>query len=462
MYDIRGKVGSELLINQVRQCAHAIAFYYKQLDSTVQTLGVAMDGRTHSPAIKKELVAGLQESGINVIFLGVCPTPVAYFAQYHCAIDGVLMITASHNPADYNGIKLSLRKKSLHGEQLATLARYFKECKKRETKLYGSYKEQEIIPAYVTMLVERFGHLKGQKFSLLFDSGHGAVGSVLPLLVKKLEWSDATLQCLEVDSLRAIHEADPTKEENMRDVQQALLHKNYDVACAFDGDGDRLGVMTSQGILIPGDLLLILFAREVLKKNPGGWIVCDSKSSDIVEQVVGAAGGQVQRSLTGHSFIKESINTVGALVAGELSGHFFFADRYYGFDDGIYAALRLLELLLHSKLSLSELLGTLPVRVTSPEYRVECRQGQAHEIVCAMVYFFQQQGLVCDTLDGVRVSMHDGWMLIRASNTQPVLCFRFESHTVAGLQALQMMCDEALKNSADCEFLKRKMPWQEK
>lgn len=461
MYDIRGKVGSEFLISQVRECAHAIAYYYKQLDPSVQTLGVAMDGRSHSPAIKKELVEGLQESGINVVFFGVCPTPVAYFAQYYTAIDGVLMITASHNPADYNGIKLSLRKQSLHGVQLQDLARAFKERKKITTTQSGTYKEQAIITAYIQNLLTLFPHLKGITLPLIFDTGHGAVGAVMPKLMAAFKWPYASVQCSEVASELAVHEADPTKEENVKDLKNALQKKTYALACAFDGDGDRLGALTHDGKLIPGDVLLTLFAGDVLQTHSGAWIVCDSKSSDTVEEVIQKQGGHVYRSLTGHSFIKKSMAQVNALLAGELSGHFFFADRYYGFDDGIYTALRLLELIIKKETSLAALVAALPQRITSPEYRVACDQEYAQMIVTSMIDFFQQQGLIYDTLDGVRVTTQQGWALIRASNTQPMICFRFESKTEKGINDIQMLCNQALENIFKKGFLDRKMPWQE-
>ena len=461
-YDIRGKVGSELLIDQVQDVAHAIALYYQQQDPSIKTVAVGMDGREHSPAIKQELVKGLRASGLDVVFIGVCTTPILYFSQYWLAVDAALMITASHNPPEYNGIKICMRKRSVFGAQIQQILKLFKERKKKSGSIQGSYTERSINREYVSFLKTLFPHLVGLDINAIFDCGHGAAGAVLPELIKQMEWKNAHSLCVEVDSLRTQHEADPTSDENVQDLKAEVLRTNAAVGIGFDGDADRMGAVTDQGLLVPGDRLLTLFSRPVLQALPGAAVAFDIKCSSALKTMVTQWGGNPCMAPSGHSYIKQCMRDNSAVIAGELSCHFFFHDRYFGFDDGIYAALRLLELLVDSKKSLSELLEVVPVSASSPELRIACTYDQGVAVIKRVTEVFAgAQDTEITTIDGVRVDTKDGWGLVRTSNTQPVICLRFESDTHDGLKRVREKFVQALAPCFEKDFIEKQVQWPE-
>lgn len=460
MYDIRGKVGSELYIHEVKALAHAIAFYYKQQDPSIQTISVGMDGRSHSPEIKEQLVQGLRESGLNVIFIGVCPSPVLYFSQYRLPVQAAVMITASHNPKEYNGFKICMHKQPVSGGAIQEILQVFKARKSFIANTPGIYKEQLMVPEYIKLLKRLFPHLVGIELPIVFDTGHGAVGAVLSDLIKAMQWKNTHTLCAQVDSNLATHEADPTADKNVQDLAQAVQKQKAQLGIGFDGDGDRMGAVTHEGHLLPGDRLLALFSKPLLRSLPGALIAFDIKCSSILNETIQKWGGRVHVSPSGHSFIKEAMRKHNAVLAGELSCHFFFNDRYFGFDDGIYAALRLLELLLHSQSTLAELLKEIPHRENSPELRIACGKTSGSAIVQAVKQkFLTEKDVKITTIDGVRVDTQDGWGLVRASNTQPVICIRFEAGTVDGLKRIREQFVQALEPCFEKEEIGKKITW---
>lgn len=461
-YDIRGKVGIELDVNQVRQLARALAFYYKQQDSSIQTIAVGMDGRVHSLAIKKELVAGLEESGLNVVFVGVCPSPALYFSQYWLPVQAAVMITASHNPQEYNGLKMCMRKHPIFGQEIKKILTYFKESKSIALAKSGTYSEHMIVPDYVAFLKRLFPHLIGLDINTVFDCGNSAGGAVIPELIKQMEWKRAYQLCTEVDGSKATHEADPTKAENVQDLAQEVTRVGAILGIGFDGDADRMGAVTSEGDLVSGDRLLLLYSNFILQTLPrhNVSVVYDIKCSSVVKECIERWCGSVQVCPSGHSFIKQAMAEKDAVLGGELSCHFFFRDRYFGFDDGIYAALRLIELLVKLEETLTERLKIIPHRQSSPELRIECGQAEGQAIVKKVKESFKdEKNIELTTIDGVRVDTNDGWGLIRASNTQPVICLRFESNSAEGLHKIKDRFIQALKPCFPPGFIEKQVTW---
>ncbi len=445
-YDIRGKVGTELIVEEMADLARAIAFYFVQKNPAVKKVALGMDGRLHSSAIKERVVKGLTESGLDVVFIGVCTTPVMYFAMHTTAVDAGLMITASHNPKEYNGLKIMLGKEGVSGEQIQEIKRFFRENRVLPAQGKGVYEEKPLIPVYVSWLVEQFKHLKGFKIPAVIDCGNGAGGTVMPDLIKKMGWPHVMLQYGEVDGTYPHHEADPTVEKNMIDVKNILATTNMAVGIGLDGDCDRMAPMTKAGFLVPGDQLLALYAQKIAQQYPGVNVVCDIKSSSALLETLEKMDAVPRISPSGHSIIKNSMKQYKALLAGELSCHFFFHDRYFGYDDGIYAMLRLFELLYESGKTLDELIATVPKKISSREYRIACDDHKKREIVeMVKSAMLARSDVKAITIDGVRATMSYGWGLVRASNTQPALTLRFESDTYEGLVRVKQDFYDLLK-----------------
>jgi phosphomannomutase/phosphoglucomutase len=454
MYDIRGIVGEELCIAQVYDCARAFALYASQLCPELTTVAVGMDGRVHSPAIKDEFVRGLKDSGLSVIFIGVCPTPVVSFSEYWLPVQAACMITASHNPKEYNGIKFFLNKRPLFNEDLQEVKALFKSRTYIIAETKGSYQEYSLIPEYVAFLKRLFPHLVGSDIRVVFDCGNGSVGAVLPAVCKALELSQASILYGDVDGTYPNHEADPSVAQNMKDLQNEVFKKGAAVGIAFDGDGDRMGAVTGSCQLVSGDRLLGIFSVPILTASPQAAVVCDAKCSSGLQEYVEQLGGRLVFSPSGHAFLRKAMEHENAVVAGELSCHFFFKDRYFGYDDGVYAALRLLELLALSQKSLDEHLKAFPHRVSSPEFRIPCAQGQGLAIVAKVLEKVSDfSGVQISTVDGVRISLQEGWGLLRSSNTQPVICLCFESDSHKGLEIVRSFFIELLQEWYSMEFL---------
>ncbi|MFI5333177.1 MAG: phosphomannomutase/phosphoglucomutase [Candidatus Babeliales bacterium] len=455
-YDIRGKVGTEFIISEVYPLTQAIVYYFKQHKPSVKTVAVGMDARTTSPQIKDEVIRALTDSGLDVLFIGICPTPVLYFALYTQPVDAGIMITASHNPPEYNGLKLCLGKHSVWGLQVAEICDLYKQGAKLPASTQGSVTDQPLIPLYVEWLADHFKDLHAMQLSAVVDCGNGTAGTVMPLLVQAMGWHHVQLLYAEVDGTCPNHEADPVKEKNMQEVKQVLATTDIQVGIGFDGDVDRMAPMTKQGFLVPGDQLLALFSQQVLNEHPGAPIVVDIKSSAGLLDLLQEWGAQTVLSPSGHAIIKDQMRKHHALLGGELSCHFFFNDRYFGYDDGIYAALRVFEILIKTGKTLDELLAMFPKLYSTPEFRIPCNESDKKRIVEAVTALFAQRpDVAMITIDGVRARMEYGWGILRASNTQPELCLRFESDTQQGLQQVKEVFFNALKPYVDASRLKQ-------
>ncbi len=453
-YDIRGKVGSELLTDQMYLLTQAIAAFFIQKNPAIKTVAVGMDGRLHSPTLKHEVVRALQDSGINVVFLGICPTPTLYFSQFAMHVDAGIMITASHNPAEYNGLKIVLNKESVWGKDLATIRQLYKQGVEHIPSRQGTYHEIDGVDQYVDYLAQAFAHLKGMTTSAVIDCANAVGGLVFPKLIKKLNWKNVHLLYPELDGTYPHHEADPVVEQNMKDVRDRLSKDGYELGIGLDGDCDRMAAMTTSGYLIPGDQLLAVFSKEILREHPGAAIVFDVKASQGLIDLLTQWGAQACISACGHSIIKNEMKKMNALLGGELSCHFCFKDRYFGYDDGIYAALRLFEIVHTTKKSLDELIAPFPRRHSSSEIRVASTEDQKNVVVEMVKDFFaQRQDAQLLTIDGVRVTMPYGWGLVRASNTQAVLSLRFEAESEQRLADLKNEFIVALKPFYAQEYL---------
>ena len=450
-YDIRGKVGTELMLDQVGVLGAAIAYYFYQKNPQVKTVLVGMDTRSSSPAIKEALCAALQECGLDIIFIGVCPAPVLYFGLYTLPVDAGLMITASHNPPEYNGIKMSLGRTFIWGDAVREIGRLYEQGKKPEIQRKGTYTTDDLITEYINYMYKHFPTLHGASLHAAIDLGASTGATVIPALVKKFDFKQVELLCAEVNAPPK-HEADPVVEKNMKCVREALKKGNFELGVGLDGDADRMAAMTQDGHIVPGDRLLAIFAQPIVQQHPGTAVVADIKSSQALLDLLASWGAHGVLSPSGHAIIKDTMHKHHALLGGELSCHFFFHDRYFGYDDAIYAMLRLFEILVQSRKSLEELLAIFPPTISSPEFRLPCLGQKKKEAIEKVKKYFEKiPDAKLIMIDGVRTSLPYGWGLIRASNTQDVLSFRFEADAQENLKriirefikALQGMYSEA-------------------
>lgn len=448
-YDIRGVVDTEIPITQTKPLATAILTYFLKQNPNMKKIVVGMDGRTHSPSIKKIVIETATALGLNVVDIGLCPTPVFYFSLFNTDTASGMIITASHNPGQYNGIKICLDKKSVWGKQIQEIKKIYEEQKfyQNKTNKKGSVSQYDANGNYIKWLSDHFNHLKNLSIDAVIDCGNGTAGAIWPTLIKTMQWKNTKLLYEQIDGTFPNHEADPTTPKNMRDVKEILIKdKKYKIGLGLDGDCDRMNPMTKSGYLVPGDKLLALYAKEIAQKFHKAPIVFDIKSSQALIQALESYGAIPCIAPSGHSIIKDHLRKNNAKLAGELSCHFFFNDRYFGYDDGIYAALRLFELLEQSDQTLDEMLATLPQKVSSPEYRIACAEKDKTAIVDhvkAIFAKYEQAKLL--TIDGVRAQMPYGWGLIRASNTQPVICLRFEAGTPQDLAHIRSLFTQALE-----------------
>jgi len=429
-YDIRGIVPATLNEAVAEALGRAFGMAARQAGET--TVAVGCDGRLSGSALSAALIRGLTATGIDVIDVGMVTTPMLYFAASTVCHSGI-QVTGSHNPADYNGFKMVLAGRAIYGEEIQALRRTM-EAESWQLREGGKVTNLNVYAPYRDRIV---GDIKlARPMKIVVDSGNGVAGASAPAILRALGCEVIELHS-DVDGTFPNHHPDPSKPENLRDVMAALKSSDAELGLAFDGDGDRLGIVTKDGQNIFPDRQMMLFAQDVLTRVPGGTIVFDVKCSQRLAPAIQAAGGQALMFKTGHSLIKAKMKEIDSPLGGEMSGHIFFKERWFGFDDGTYAACRLLEILSRSA-DVSAVLNGLPTSFSTPELNVKCAEGEPHQLVEQLVAkaSFAAPAQV-NTIDGVRVDWPDGFGLIRASNTTPVLVLRFEGHTPEALHRIE-------------------------
>lgn len=454
-YDIRGRVGSELFIEEMYDLTGAIALYWKEKNPKLHSVVVGADARVHSPAIVDEVCRSLQESGLDVVCIGLCPTPLLYFALHTSAVDAGIMITASHNPQEYNGLKVMLGTKAVWGEDIQCIKKYYAQKKRYVSNTVGLYSEKSLIEPYIAWLGEHFQSLKNMKIKAVIDCGNGATGVIVPKLCEYMRWESVKILYPEADGSYPHHAPDPTLQENMNDVRQLLYAEDYDLGIGFDGDGDRMAAMTKSGELLLGDKLLALFADDIRRHVNHATIVYDLKCSAGLQELLHAWGMDSYRTPTGSAWVREAVQKYNASLGGEFSCHLFFNDRYFGYDDGIYAMMRLLEIMVHTKQSLEDLVSVFPHKISSSEIRFEYPQGKQDSIIEHVVAYFKHKNVDILTIDGVYVTFNHGWAIVRISHTQPVLSIRFEGDTDYDFKEIQNELVNALAVFFEQSFLQK-------
>ncbi|MSV35314.1 MAG: phosphomannomutase/phosphoglucomutase [Bryobacterales bacterium] len=440
-YDIRGVAETELASGDVADLGRALGTYILRHGGPRVNLG--RDCRLSSPRLRDALLEGLVSAGCAVTDIGVVPTPLLYFSAVHLEADGAIMITGSHNPSEFNGFKTVCGPASLHGETIQDVRRLI-EARDFATG-HGTHHSMDVIPAYLDELSPQFDFTR--RIKVVVDAGNGTAGPVIHQLLKRLN-VEVTELFFEMDGRFPNHHPDPTVPANLQHLRDAVREQKADVGIAFDGDSDRIGAVDENGEVIYGDMLLLIYGREILTRKPGATIIGEVKCSQILYDELKRLGGNPIMYKTGHSLIKAKMKQEHAELAGEMSGHMFFADRYFGYDDALYAACRLLEIVAHSGKPMSAQLAGLPKTVSTPEIRVDCTDETKFDLVAHVAEQFRKTHDVID-VDGVRVLFDGGWGLLRASNTQPVLVMRFEAATEALLASYQQQVEAALARASE-------------
>ncbi len=440
-YDVRGVVGDTL--GEADAGALGRAFAAVVAEKGGKRIAIGRDGRLSSPSLEAALVDGVTGSGIDVVRIGLGPTPMLYFAVNTLDVDGGIMVTGSHNPANYNGFKLMLGKKSFFGQDIQRLGRLAAEAPRPAARA-GQVAEKALDAAYIARIVADYDGTR--PLHVVWDAGNGATGEVLQRLVQKLPGKHVLLN-ERIDGRFPAHHPDPTEAKNLVQLQQAVADNRADLGIAFDGDGDRIGVVDGKGRILWGDQFMVVLAGDVIRARPGATIIADVKASQVLFDEVARMGGTPLMWRTGHSLIKTKMAEIGAPLAGEMSGHIFYADRYYGYDDALYAAVRLLGIVSRSGESLAQMRDRLPVVVNTPELRFPCSEARKFAVIDEVRQRLKRAGAAMSDIDGVRVKTGDGWWLLRASNTQDVLVARAEAKDEAGLLRLKALLAEQLRAS---------------
>lgn len=430
-YDIRGTVEKNFGADDLRIIGRSFGSILAGRGG--KTCVVGFDGRLSSPVLEAALVDGLVQSGIHVTRIGCGPTPMLYFAGATLDVDAAMMITGSHNPPEYNGIKMTIGGKPFFGEDIRNLGRVAADMAFADEA--GGAITHAVFSEYVDRLLQDY---HGEKeLSVAWDPGNGAAGDVISDLVKRLPGKHYLINET-IDGTFPAHHPDPTVEKNLDQLKALVAKKRCDLGFAFDGDGDRIGVIDGRGRVLWGDQILVLAAREILEDQPGATIIADVKVSQVFFDEIRRMGGNPLMWKTGHSHIKTKMQEIQAPLAGEMSGHIFFKHRYYGFDDAIYTAVRLLSLVARSQQSLADMRDAMPQMLNTPEIRIDCAEARKFEVIEEVRRrLAAEAGVEVNEIDGVRVTTADGWWLLRASNTQAILVARCESSTEQGLQRLK-------------------------
>jgi phosphomannomutase / phosphoglucomutase len=457
-YDIRGIAERDLTSSVIEALGRAFAAYIKP--KGINTVAVGYDARISSPRLCNDIVRGLASSGIDVTIIGLCATPVLYFSLYHIKPGAGVMITGSHNPAEFNGFKLCVGKETIYGEEIQKFRRIMEESENKDHIIEGknikTATHRPILPDYIDYLKKQFTANRETPLKVVLDSGNGTAGLAAPEIIRSMGCEVIELFS-EPDGRFPNHHPDPTIPKNLTTLIETVKKERADAGIAFDGDSDRIGVIDEEGNILWGDQLMVIFSRDILRERPGATFVSEVKCSQTMYDDIRSRGGNAIMWKTGHSLIKAKMKEVHAAMAGEMSGHLFFADRYLGYDDAIYAACRLVEILKKlkvehgSKAALSSLLADLPKTFNTPEIRFECPDNLKFKVVDkAKALFLQGNGMPLKpreviTVDGVRAVFDKGWGLIRASNTQPVLVMRFEANDPASLESIRTMMEQKVQ-----------------
>ncbi|HEA70090.1 hypothetical protein LCGC14_1693270 [marine sediment metagenome] len=436
-YDIRGIAGKDLKENDALLIGKGVGTFLQQRGRSRLTVG--RDCRLTSDLYTKKVIEGLLSTGCDVTDIGVCPTPVLYFSITHFDQQGGVMVTASHNPPEYNGFKLCIGTDSIFGKDIQKIFKIISNASFSQGN--GSLFAADATAPYKAFVEKNISIPRTLKVGL--DAGNGTAGVVAVPVIKNLNCQVHDLYC-DMDGTFPNHEADPTVASNLSDLIKLVREKSLDVGIAYDGDGDRIGVVDEKGNIVYGDKLVIIFAREILSRKPGATIISDVKCSKTLFDDIEKHGGRAIMWKTGHSLIKQKMRLEKAELAGELSGHMFFSDRFLGFDDAIYASCRLIEILSKTGKRISDLLSDVPQTYSTPEIRVSCPDEKKFVVVEKVTDFFRQSHNIID-IDGVRVLFEDGWGLIRASNTQPALVLRFEAMSEKRLEEIRALIESALE-----------------
>jgi phosphomannomutase/phosphoglucomutase len=435
-YDIRGVVDKDLTEQDVVLIGKGFGTYLRGENRSKVTVG--RDCRLSSEKYRDLVIEGLLATGCDVVDIGVCPTPVFYFSIRQLKKEGGIMVTASHNPPEYNGFKLCSGYDTIFGEQIQKVRRIIEGGTFAEGS--GTAETADVVTPYKEFFQENVELARPLRAGI--DAGNGTAGVVAVPIIRNLGCEVFDIYC-DMDGNFPNHEPDPTVVKNMQDLIGLVREKGLDVGIGYDGDGDRIGIIDEKGDIIWGDQLMIIYARDILSRRPGATFIAEVKCSQTLYHDIEKHGGRAIMWKTGHSLIKQKMKEVKAELAGEMSGHMFFADRYFGYDDAIYASCRLLEILAATGKSITELLNDVPRTYNTPEIRVPCPDDMKFQVVRDVTEYFRQQYNIID-IDGVRVLFEDGWGLVRASNTQPVLVLRFEALSQTRLSEIQSLVESVL------------------
>ncbi len=454
-YDIRGVVGKDLTGAMAERIGRAFATVGHE--KRMRRVSLGRDGRTSSPMLREGLLRGLMAGGLHVVDIGMCPTPLLYFSVFHLRLDGAVMITGSHNAGEYNGFKLCIGQEAMYGADIQHLRRLVED--ERFVDGSGSVIERPLVHEYLAYLKEAFASVDARGRHVVIDCGNGVASLVAKEALEQMGCRVTGLYC-EVDGRFPHHHPDPTVVENLHDLMRTVKEVGADVGIGYDGDADRIGAVDEKGNILWGDRLMVIYSRDVLADRPGSTIISEVKASQSLYDDITRHGGRPIMWKTGHSLIKAKMKEESAVLAGEMSGHMFFADRYFGYDDAIYASCRLVEILAKTGKSLSSLTSDLPATSVTPEIRVDCDDELKFELVERVRQRFRAYAESRSplggahlsirevvTIDGVRVVFQDGWGLVRASNTQPALVLRFEASTPERLKAIRTIIEAELEDA---------------
>ncbi len=459
-YDIRGIAGSELTGDFAYLLGRAFGTYLRSVNPAAERITVGRDARLSSGELARGLIRGVVCTGIDVVDVGLCPTPLQYFSIFHLDADGGIMVTGSHNPPEYNGFKLSIGKETIYGDSIQRLREILFNRQWAGARREGAVSGYDITAAYKEFILSRFSYLSGEgyrRLKVVVDAGNGTAGLVVPELLSAAGCDVVPLFC-EPDGRFPNHHPDPTVVEYIGDLIDTTRAQGADIGVGYDGDADRIGVVDHEGEIVWGDRIMILLSRDILGRVPGGVVVGDVKCSQVMFDDIERHGGRPIMWKTGHSLVKDKMKREGAVLAGEFSGHIFISDGYFGYDDAVYTTMRIVEIMKLRGRGIRELLSDVPRMHCTPEIRIDCPEESKREVVQRVVGRFQDlmasgcngvpiKGL--HDIDGVRVVFDRGWGLVRASNTQPVVVMRVEAEDEESLGRYKALLDRELKDAME-------------